>query len=72
MSGKVPDFIKKGENVSYEGQPVKVIDYHFTCPCAIGQTNHHPSEDLLMVELEGIGPTPYSYKTFGPIEAKEK
>jgi|GEM_PF-4287322 len=68
MSGLVPDFIKKEKNVLYEGKLVKVLDWHFTCPCAIGNTNHHPTDDLLMVHLEGVGYKPFSWETFA--EAK--
>jgi len=71
MSGYVPEFIKKGEEVSYQGKNVKVIDYHFTCPCAVGIENHHPNDDLLMVNLEGIGDTPFSKQDFLPAKATE-
>jgi hypothetical protein len=67
MSGFIPSFIEKGKEVLYEEMPRKVIDYYFSCPCAIGDTHHHPSEDLLMVNLEDIGEKPYSSETFKPM-----
>lgn len=65
MSGQKPDFIEKGKKVLYENTERIVEDYHFSCPCAIGQTNHHPSDDLLMVKFKGEKDfTPYDYKKF--------
>ena len=60
MSGQVPDFVKKGKLVQYKLGVTKIKGYHFSCPCAVGDRNHHPDDDLLMVELLGVGVVPCS------------
>jgi len=58
MSGHVPDYISKGAKVLYKGKEVIVKDWYFTCPCAIGIKQHHPNDDVLMLELKDIGDVP--------------
>lgn len=58
MHGEVPGWIKKGRTVLYKKRRVIVTDYYFTCPCAIGDKDHHESDDLLMLKLKGVGNVP--------------
>jgi hypothetical protein len=66
MSGEVPEIIRKGKFVSYKGKNVKVLDYHFSCPCVVGITDHHPTADWPVITLEGIGDIPFSSEDFAP------
>ncbi|MFA6524021.1 MAG: HD domain-containing protein [Candidatus Paceibacterota bacterium] len=70
MSINVPESIWKKRNILYKGKFTKVLDHSISCPCAIGQTHHHPSEDLLMVELENIGTVPFFWDHFNLLELK--
>ncbi len=70
MHGYVPKHIKKGGKVIYQEKEVIVKSWYFTCPCAIGNTNHHPSDDLLMLRIKDIGDVPE--KDVKPVEKKKK
>lgn len=73
---QVPDFIsdseKNGTEILYKNKPIKVLSHYFTCPCAIGDTHHHPEADLLMVILDEIGEKPFSWDDFAPMAKTEK
>lgn len=70
MHGVIPPYIKKGGEVIYQGKKVVVNSWYFTCPCAIGITNHHPSDDLLMLRIKDIGDVPA--ENVKPVEKKKK
>jgi hypothetical protein len=68
MVGSVID-LKKGDRVLYEGKEYHVFDVVITCPCAMGDTQHHPSIDLVLVDLGGGLKVPrYKVKIVEPRE----
>ena len=71
----IPDFLfkaeKDGTEVLYKDKPVRILGHYHTCPCAIGMTDHHPSDDILMIELDGIGNVQFSVGDFEPLPEKK-